>query len=104
MIDLHGRIVVVRCTDCEARSPRDELQNESPAEPGPARSTRRKRPMATRTRRRGLFVVRVPPCRHCGGVLKPDVVFFGENVPRDRVDTAFGHLDRPTRCSSSARR
>jgi NAD-dependent SIR2 family protein deacetylase len=26
-------------------------------------------------------------------VLKPDVVFFGENVPRDRVDAACRHLD-----------
>ena len=36
----------------------------------------------------------IPPCRRCGGMLKPDVVFFGENVPRDRVDAAFGHLDK----------
>ena len=28
---------------------------------------------------------KVPDCRNCGGVLKPDVVFFGDNVPRDRV-------------------
>ena len=35
----------------------------------------------------------VPACRRCGGVLKPDVVFFGENVPRDRVDAALRHLD-----------
>ena len=35
----------------------------------------------------------IPSCERCGGVLKPDVVFFGENVPRDRVDAAFRHLD-----------
>jgi NAD-dependent SIR2 family protein deacetylase len=35
----------------------------------------------------------VPSCRRCGGVLKPDVVFFGENVPRERVDRALSHLD-----------
>ena len=35
----------------------------------------------------------IPPCRRCGGLLKPDVVFFGENVPRDRVDAAFRHLE-----------
>jgi NAD-dependent SIR2 family protein deacetylase len=34
----------------------------------------------------------VPPCQFCGGVLKPDVVFFGENVPRERVDAAARHL------------
>ena len=28
---------------------------------------------------------RVPPCRHCAGALKPDVVFFGDSVPRERI-------------------
>jgi hypothetical protein len=32
---------------------------------------------------------RVPGCRECGGVLKPDVVFFGENVPGPRVERAW---------------
>ena len=36
---------------------------------------------------------RVPPCPRCGGVLKPDVVFFGETVPRERVQAAAGHLE-----------
>jgi NAD-dependent SIR2 family protein deacetylase len=31
----------------------------------------------------------VPGCTACGGVMKPDVVFFGENVPRERVDCAW---------------
>ena len=34
----------------------------------------------------------VPACRACDGVLKPDVVFFGENVPRTFVDAAVAHL------------
>ena len=29
--------------------------------------------------------LRVPACSRCAGVLKPDVVFFGESVPRARV-------------------
>jgi NAD-dependent SIR2 family protein deacetylase len=33
-------------------------------------------------------------CTACGGgPLKPDVVFFGETVPRDRVDTCFELVD-----------
>lgn len=37
----------------------------------------------------------VPACAHCGsGPLKPDVVFFGENVPRERVDAAHAALGR----------
>jgi NAD-dependent SIR2 family protein deacetylase len=31
----------------------------------------------------------VVDCVSCGGVLKPDVVFFGENVPRPRVSSCF---------------
>eukprot|EP01032_Pedospumella_encystans_P033176 gene33176-37484_t len=35
----------------------------------------------------------VPACAHCGGLLKPDVVFFGESVPRERVAAAFAALE-----------
>ncbi len=35
----------------------------------------------------------VPDCPHCGGTLKPAVVFFGEQVPRRRVERAFSALD-----------
>ena len=31
----------------------------------------------------------VAPCERCGGVLKPDVVFFGENVPPPRVSRCY---------------
>jgi NAD-dependent SIR2 family protein deacetylase len=35
------------------------------------------------------------PCLACGeGPLKPDVVFFGETVPRDRVEHCFGLVER----------
>jgi NAD-dependent SIR2 family protein deacetylase len=40
----------------------------------------------------GGFVV--PDCARCGGIMKPDVVFFGENVPRERVDRAFEGVAR----------
>jgi NAD-dependent SIR2 family protein deacetylase len=36
----------------------------------------------------------IPACRDCDGVLKPDVVFFGESVPRNFVDAAAEHLRR----------
>lgn len=36
----------------------------------------------------------VPDCRACGGLLKPDVVFFGENVPRERVGRAWQLYER----------
>jgi NAD-dependent SIR2 family protein deacetylase len=35
----------------------------------------------------------VLPCESCGGVLKPDVVFFGENVPRERVELCYALVE-----------
>ncbi|WP_246160444.1 Sir2 family NAD-dependent protein deacetylase [Nocardioides humilatus] len=35
----------------------------------------------------------VPPCDACGGALKPDVVFFGENVPAARVERCYAAVD-----------
>jgi len=32
---------------------------------------------------------RMVDCEHCGGMLKPDIVYFGENVPKDRVREAY---------------
>ena len=36
---------------------------------------------------------RVADCQRCGGLLKPDIVYFGENVPRDRVRAAYAMVD-----------
>jgi NAD-dependent SIR2 family protein deacetylase len=35
----------------------------------------------------------VPTCPACGGLLKPDVVFYGDNVPRERVARALASVD-----------
>ena len=35
----------------------------------------------------------MPACATCGGVLKPDVVFFGENVPLSRVERCYAAVD-----------
>jgi NAD-dependent SIR2 family protein deacetylase len=35
----------------------------------------------------------VAACEVCGGMLKPDFVFFGENVPRERVERSYAILD-----------
>ena len=95
VIDLHGRIDLVRCMDCEQRSPRVELQDElGRLNPDWLDLDATEAPDGDADLERADFSSFViPPCPRCGGVLKPDVVFFGENVPRDRVDAAFGHLD-----------
>ena len=35
----------------------------------------------------------VPPCASCGGVLKPDITFFGANVDREKVDYIYSQVD-----------
>lgn len=35
-------------------------------------------------------------CRDCGGILKPDIVYFGENVPKDRVAKAYSMIEAAT--------
>ncbi|GAB3555415.1 hypothetical protein GCM10027404_32310 [Arthrobacter tumbae] len=35
----------------------------------------------------------IAPCPVCGGMLKPDFVYFGENVPKDRVERAYAMVD-----------
>jgi NAD-dependent SIR2 family protein deacetylase len=94
VMDLHGRIDLVRCMDCGRRSPRVELQDElSRLNADWIDLDAAEAPDGDADLEGADFSSFVTPsCRRCGGVLKPDVVFFGENVPRDRVDTAFRHL------------
>ena len=35
----------------------------------------------------------VPACEKCGGILKPDVTFFGDNVATAKVDFVYGQVD-----------
>lgn len=95
VIDLHGRIDRVRCMDCEARSPREALQDDlTRLNPDWFDLDAAEAPDGDADLEGADFSSFViPPCRRCGGLLKPDVVFFGENVPRDRVDSAFRHLE-----------
>ena len=39
------------------------------------------------------LIFQIPDCPSCGGILKPDVIFFGDNVPRPKVDQVFGYVD-----------
>ncbi|PPU77090.1 MULTISPECIES: NAD-dependent protein deacetylase [Xanthomonas] len=94
VIDLHGRLDVVRCMGCERRLPRTEFQLLlEQANPGWAELDAAQAPDGDADLDDVAFDrFVVPPCPVCGGVLKPDVVFFGENVPRERVERAFAHL------------
>jgi NAD-dependent SIR2 family protein deacetylase len=91
LIDLHGRLDLVRCMQCDHTLPRAELQQvllaANPSWAEVQASVAPDGDVDIENRDFGRFVV--PPCPSCGGILKPDVVFFGETVPRERVARAF---------------
>ena len=59
VLELHGNIQRVRCADCYTFAETWEDDTES-----------------------------VPKCRECGGLLRPDVVWFGEALPRVQLEAA----------------
>jgi NAD-dependent SIR2 family protein deacetylase len=95
VIELHGNAGRVVCLACGAAQPRDTLQrtleddNPAFADSGAAAAPDGDADLEPG----GLDRFRVPHCERCGGMLKPDVVFFGESVPRDRVDAALTALE-----------
>ncbi|MFD6107244.1 NAD-dependent protein deacetylase [Nocardia salmonicida] len=100
VIDLHGTYARVRCLDCGNLISRMTLaQHLEAANPGFAENV-----SAGAT---GIEVApdadavvtdtdrfRMVDCMACGGMLKPDIVYFGENVPPDRVEAAFAMVEQ----------
>lgn len=89
VVDLHGRIDTVCCLGCGVRTPRRALQEQLMAR-NPDWLALDARSLAdgdADLEGRDFAAFDVPDCPDCGGLLKPDVVFFGESVPRDRVTT-----------------
>ncbi|NUO76992.1 MAG: NAD-dependent protein deacetylase [Lysobacter sp.] len=94
VIDLHGRLDEAVCLDCGARRSRAALQEELAANnPDWTALSARSAPDGDADLEDVRFEDFVPPrCEVCAGLLKPDVVFFGENVPRARVAAAHEAL------------
>ncbi|MBV9773991.1 MAG: NAD-dependent protein deacetylase [Gemmatimonadetes bacterium] len=96
VVELHGSLASVRCLGCGAAVPRTEFQDRLRA--GNAEWAER---LASgdgieaapdgdaELPAWAMDSFRVPECQACGGVLKPDVVFFGENVPAETVERAW---------------
>ncbi len=103
VLQLHGSLADVRCLECGEREARSSVQRRLVAmNPG----LREHHHGATgggepelapdgdaRVGDEAARDLTVPGCRRCGGVLKPDVVFFGENVPPERVERAWALLE-----------
>lgn len=96
VIDLHGRLDRVRCMGCERRLPRDEFQNDLVARNAAWLELDAKAAPDGDADLDGhdFSAFDVPACDACCGILKPDVVFFGETVPRTDVDAALHHLGK----------
>lgn len=95
VIDLHGRLDRVVCLNCNSVESRGSVHRRlSEANPHLVVDTDAINPdgdvdLDDDVLRRFSMV----SCRVCGGDLKPDVVYFGENVPADRVRESYGWVD-----------
>jgi NAD-dependent SIR2 family protein deacetylase len=104
--ELHGSLHRVVCLSCWQRTSRHELDERLRAanpdwefargvivpaghEDGPAEHAVNPDGDVALEETSGFTVV---DCLACGGVLKPDVVFFGENVPRARVEACYAQV------------
>jgi len=67
IIEIHGTAFSVSCLSCGKKYDRDDIQTRLEA---------------------GL---EVPRCDHCGGILKPDTISFGQAMPQDKLEAAFMH-------------
>ena len=95
VVDLHGRLDRVICLDCSVTLSRAHLQRElEQLNPGWRDRIAEVRPDGdAEVADEVVAAMQVPACRNCGGVLMPDVVFFGGTVPRDRVDTISAAIE-----------
>ena len=94
VVDLHGRLDTIVCLACRAAFPRDDVQARiAEANPDWQVTTALPGPDGDADLETADFDnFAVPGCPACGGMLKPDVVFFGENVPRARFEAACAAL------------
>ena len=94
VIDLHGRLDAVTCLECRYRGSREAFQHALAANnPAFAKLAAMLGPDGDADLEDADFSgFRVPCCPSCGGMLKPAVVFFGEPVPKPRVERACQRL------------
>lgn len=93
VIELHGTLARVTCRGCGAAWTRTALQAALERDnPSFAEATGMRSADGDADIERDTAGFRVPACTLCDGMLKPDVVFFGEGVPAARVERARAAL------------
>ena len=95
VIDLHGRLDRVKCLDCSYVTSREAIQNWIKSHNAlPDTSSLTLRPDGDADLpAHYVSDFHVPHCRACGGVVMPEVVFFGGTVPRPVVDECYQMID-----------
>jgi len=97
VIDLHGRYDRVLCLNCGHRMSRHQMHEQLEAlnphfaeviDVGDVEIAPDADAVIEET-----DSFQVLDCPVCGGMLKPDIVYFGENVPKDRVAEAYAMVD-----------
>jgi NAD-dependent SIR2 family protein deacetylase len=91
VVELHGNLARIVCLDCGTPCPRAEHSARlTAANPDFAAAVSRINPDGdVELDDAELDDFTVVDCTQCGGMLKPDVVYFGETVPADRVARSF---------------
>jgi NAD-dependent SIR2 family protein deacetylase len=92
--ELHGSLAGVACLECGASIERATMQHRLlERNPSLAALSAHIAPdgdaLLSDSEVDGIDI---PDCESCGGILKPEVVFFGETVPRERVEQCFDAL------------
>ncbi|MFD6064498.1 MULTISPECIES: NAD-dependent protein deacetylase [Rhodococcus] len=98
VIDLHGTYAQVRCLTCDALISRATLADRlERANPGFAETVAAAQGVEIAPDADAVITstehFRMVDCETCGGLLKPDIVYFGESVPKPRVAAAYDVVD-----------
>lgn len=104
VVQLHGRNRLVLCLGCGEETPRLDMQQrlaelnadwlrDAPWRHLDADEADFAPDGDAAVAREAIGGFRIPPCERCGGVLKPAVVFFGESVPKERVERSMRMVD-----------
>jgi len=96
VIDLHGRLSEIKCLDCNEIRLRSDYQHRL-IENNPELDQYQAKILPdgdADVEDFDMSQITIPPCENCGGVLMPNVVFFGGIVPKHRVDKAYQTLGK----------
>ena len=95
VVDLHGRLDRVICMNCKQQISRIEMDRLlSKLNPNVRKDVTVEFTPDGDAEIEAAENFLVPACPNCGGILKPDVVFFGENVPQERAEFAISRLEK----------